>query len=81
MKNLAKKKLTKKKPFFSIITVVKNDEQNIIKLKMDKLFKESNQLDFHVASELIGGVKLRVDNLLIDGSIQGQLKRLKDQIN
>ena len=31
MKNLAKKKLTKKKPFFSIITVVKNDEQNIIK--------------------------------------------------
>ncbi len=31
MKNLAKKKFTKKKPFFSIITVVKNDEQNIIK--------------------------------------------------
>ncbi len=31
MKNLAKKKFTKKKPFFSIITVVKNDENNIIK--------------------------------------------------
>ncbi len=57
------------------------DEQNILKLKMDKLFKESIQLDFHVSSEIIGGVKLRVDNFLIDGSIQGQLKRLKDQIN
>ena len=56
------------------------DEQNILKLKMDKLFKESIQLDFHVSSEIIGGVKLRVDNFLIDGSIQGQLKRLKDQI-
>ena len=31
MKNLAKKKFTKKKPFFSIITVVKNDENNITK--------------------------------------------------
>ena len=48
---------------------------------MDKFFKESIQLDFHVSSEIIGGVKLRVDNFLIDGSIQGQLKRLKDQIN
>ena len=31
MKNLVKKKFSKKKPFFSIITVVKNDENNIIK--------------------------------------------------
>ena len=57
------------------------DEQNILKLKMDKLFKESIQLDFHVSSEIIGGVKLRVDNFLFVGSIQEQLKRLKDQIN
>lgn len=56
-------------------------DKNIVKLEINKIFKESIQLNFHVSSELIGGVKLRVDNFFIDGSIQGQLKRLKDQIN
>ena len=31
MKNLSKKNFTKKNPFFSIITVVQNDEKNISK--------------------------------------------------
>jgi len=57
------------------------DEEKNIKSKMEQFFKRTTNLTFNIAPEIIGGMKLRIGNYFIDGSIQGQLKKLKDQLN
>jgi len=57
------------------------DEKKNIKLKIEQFFKRTTSITFNIAPEVIGGMKLRVGNYFIDGSIQGQLKKLKDQLN
>jgi F-type H+-transporting ATPase subunit delta len=54
----------------------KKDLQQSIETKLDK--KIDIQLD--VDSSLIGGMVLRIDNTIIDGSIKRQLEKIREHL-
>jgi F-type H+-transporting ATPase subunit delta len=50
-----------------------NNISQVIESSMAKQVEMSTKID----ESLLGGIKLRMDNLFIDGSLNGQLERLK----
>ncbi|SUZ52137.1 uncharacterized protein METZ01_LOCUS4991 [marine metagenome] len=50
-----------------------NNISQVIESSMAKQVEMSTEID----EALLGGIKLRMDNLFIDGSLHGQLERLK----
>ena len=50
-----------------------NNISQVIESSMEKQVEMSTEID----ESLLGGIKLRMDNLFIDGSLHGQLERLK----
>ena len=50
-----------------------NNISQVIESSMAKQVEMSTEID----ESLLGGIKLRMDNLFIDGSLHGQLERLK----
>ena len=88
LNNIIKNFIKKNKIINDILTInaylsieLNFDEEKNIKSKMEQFFKRSTNITFNIAPEIIGGMKLRIGNDFIDGSIQGQLKKLKDQLN
>lgn len=74
--------LKTKKCEIKLITPLKIQEQTLSKIKetLENIF-ETKTLSFKILSDssLIGGIKLEIENKIIDGSIQGMLKQLEDK--
>jgi F-type H+-transporting ATPase subunit delta len=60
----------------SAVSLSDNDKSNIEKQLKEKL-KKNVQLSFNVDESLIGGVILRNDEWVLDGSVKGKLDQLK----
>ena len=53
------------------------DEINNISQVIESSMAKQVEMSTEIAEALLGGIKLRMDNLFIDGSLHGQLERLK----
>ena len=57
-------------------------EKRIVKLKenIEKLTKKKVELETEINKEIIGGMIIRIENNIIDGSITNHLKNLKKNL-
>ena len=64
---------------FKIILAEKLPDSEIsrIKLSIDKSLGKKSDLDVSVDDSIIGGIKLRINNTYLDGSVQNKLQVLK----
>ena len=65
---------------YTAVDIDKNQELNIQQVISKGLSREI-QVSYHMDPELIGGIVVRVDDLVIDGSIRQKLIGLKRQIS
>lgn len=65
-----------------IYSVVKLSSQQIkkIQVKIEKIINYKIEVVNKVDESLIGGIKVKVQNQVFDGSIKGQIERLKSQL-
>lgn len=65
-----------------VTTAVKliEDEESALKAKLSKMTGKSIQLQKIVDPSIIGGVIVRIEDRVIDGSIKGQLAALKEEL-
>ena len=42
--------------------------------------KKTSQLETHVDPSILGGLVVRVNNLILDGSVRGQLARMRREL-
>lgn len=65
-----------------IYSVIKLPSQQIekIKVKIEKIINHKIEVINKIDESLIGGIKVKVQNQVFDGSIKGQIERLKSQL-
>jgi len=56
------------------------DEINNISQMLESSMAKQVEMSTEIDESLIGGIKLRMDNLFLDGSLHGQLERLKIEL-
>ena len=56
------------------------DKQSGIKAHLEKLSGKRIILDFNVDQDILGGLILKVEDRVLDGSLKAQINILKDQI-
>ena len=61
-------------------TAIDADSINTIKATVQKMLRKEPVLHTYVDAAMLGGVKLRIGDLLIDGSVQTKLRRLSESI-
>ncbi len=61
------------------ITSARELTQNDIK-EISKHFGEKTEATVRVDKKLIGGIMIQTDNTILDGSLKGQLEKLKQQL-
>jgi F-type H+-transporting ATPase subunit delta len=54
-----------------------DDQQSDLKASLEKTTEKKVLLDVQVVPELIGGLSVRIDDTVIDGTIKHQMRRLK----
>lgn len=59
---------------------LEDDEEARLVAKLNAITGKSVHLEKHVDPSIIGGVVIRIGDKLIDGSIRGQLDRLREQL-
>ena len=59
----------------SAVPLTKIEEQSLVKILSER-FQSHIKLDRQVNKELLGGLTVRVGDLVIDGSVRGKLERL-----
>jgi F0F1-type ATP synthase delta subunit len=47
---------------------------------LDKALNKNSELSFHVNPKLLGGIRLRVGNELIDASLKNHLNKLRHKM-
>ena len=57
-----------------------DEEQNKVIDKLQKLLNKKVILNFNLDKNLLGGLLIKVGNKVIDGSIKGSLKKLKESL-
>ena len=64
--------------FFLLFSSEKFDDTEIesIRLSLESSFSKRVEISTKMDTALIGGIKLRMGNLFLDGSIRGQLDRM-----
>lgn len=60
----------------SAVPLTKMEEQSLIKV-LSKRFQSHIKLDHHTSKDLLGGLVVRVGDLVIDDSVRGKLERLR----
>ncbi len=55
-------------------------EKQQIKRNLDQRFSKNVSISYHIDPELIGGIKIVADGLIIDYSLDTQLKKVKESI-
>ena len=56
------------------------DKQSGIKAHLEKISGKRIILDFNVDEDILGGLILKVEDRVLDGSLKAQINILKDQI-
>ena len=57
-----------------------NEEQALLRARFDELTRQQSELEFHLDSELIGGIVAQIGSTVYDGSIRGYLDRIREQL-
>ena len=57
-----------------------NDEIQQISSKIENIIQKKIDILAETDSSIMGGIKLRVDNTLIDGSVHGRLQQIRDML-
>jgi len=57
-----------------------NEEQALLRARFDELTRQQSELEFHLDSELIGGIVAQIGSTVYDGSIRGHLDRIREQL-
>ena len=55
-------------------------ETDHLKLSLDTILEKSTDLNVSVDPELVGGIKLRIENIFLDASIQNKLNELRSDL-
>ncbi len=59
----------------------KQDQSEILSAIKDKFnINDSSEADFNVDSKILGGIKVRIGNKIIDGSVSTKLKKIKQSL-
>jgi F-type H+-transporting ATPase subunit delta len=59
---------------------LEDNQLNSLKGSLEKALEKKIVLESKVDTELIGGIMVKVNNLLIDGSIRAQLNQLAETL-
>lgn len=59
---------------------IDNSRKNEFKSMLDKALNKNSELSFHVNPKLLGGIRLRVGNELIDASLKNHLNKLRHKM-
>ena len=60
--------------------VIDENKKNEFKSMLDKALSKDSELSFHVNPKLLGGIRLRVGNELIDASLINHLNKLRHEM-
>lgn len=72
--------MTKKTPTDTIKVVVANELSNGQLKHIKKIFGEDKSIEIELDPSILGGIVISNEDKLFDGSLSGQLKRLKQHI-
>lgn len=59
---------------------LENDQRQQIEMKLARKLGRTIEADYAIDAHLIGGVRVEYDNFVLDGSVRGQLRRLRDRL-
>ena len=59
---------------------IDENKKNEFKSMLDKALSKDSELSFHVNPKLLGGIRLRVGNELIDASLINHLNKLRHEM-
>ena len=75
------KSSTKKISITSHKEYSENDQSDILSALKDKFnISDSSKANFNVDSKILGGIKVRIGNKIIDGSVSTKLKKIKQSL-
>jgi len=64
----------------SSASALSNQEQELMRSRFNELTRKQSELEFHLNPGLIGGLVAQIGSTVYDGSIRGQLERIKEQL-
>ncbi|MBT3590136.1 MAG: ATP synthase F1 subunit delta [Candidatus Marinimicrobia bacterium] len=63
-----------------VAEALSESETDHLKLSLDTILEKSTDLNVSVDPELVGGIKLRIENIFLDASIQNKLNELRSDL-
>jgi F-type H+-transporting ATPase subunit delta len=57
-----------------------NEERALLQARFNQLTAKQSELEFHLDGELIGGLVAQIGSTVYDGSIRGNLDRIREQL-
>ena len=57
-----------------------NEERVLLQARFDELTAKQSELEFHLDGDLIGGLVAQIGSTVYDGSIRGNLDRIREQL-
>ena len=59
---------------------ISEDKRSEFKSMLDKALNKNSEISFHINPELLGGIRLRVGNELIDATLKNHLNKLRHKM-
>jgi len=56
------------------------EEQNLLRTRFGELTRKQTEMEFHYDGNLIGGIVAQIGSTVYDGSIRGQLERIREKL-
>ena len=63
-----------------VTSEISDTRKSEIKTLLDQSLGKNSEITFNIVPELIGGIRLRVDNQLVDASISNHLKNMRQEL-
>ena len=57
-----------------------NEDRDLLQARFNELTQKQSELEFHLDGDLIGGLVAQIGSTVYDGSIRGQLNRIREQL-
>jgi len=64
----------------SSATDLTSQEQELLRMRFNELTRKQSELEFRLDRNLIGGIVAQIGSTVYDGSIRGQLERIREQL-
>jgi len=64
----------------SSASALSQGERDLLQARFNELTKQQSELEFHLDSDLIGGLVAQIGSTVYDGSIRGHLERIREQL-